>query len=227
MADDKMQEKETPQPQAVPGEEMAQIREVWESYGRSVTTGVLLALVLVLGITVYRQYQQNKQDQAAAALGNAVATEDFEQFLVRYPRAPSAPIAMLALARAQFESGAFEDALATYARFKQAHPEHPMRQAAEVGHAQALEAAGRLAEAESVFRALAGALPEDHYLQPAAQLGIGRTLEQLGRWEEARAVYEDFIAAHPENDWADQAEVALRFVRRSLAAQREAAAATP
>lgn len=227
MADDKVQEEETPQPQAVRGEDMALLQEAWGQYGRSVVTGVLLALVLVLGLTVYRQYRQGKQDQAAAALGNAVAAEDFEQFLARYPRSPSAPTAMLAMARAQFESGSFDEALATYTRFRQTHSEHPMLRAAEVAHAQTLEAAGRLAEAEAAFRALAATLSEEHYLQPVALLGIGRTLEQLGRWEEARAVYEDFIAAHPESNWADQAEVALRFVRRSLAAQRDAVSPAP
>lgn len=222
MADDQVQENETPQPRPVHSEEVAQLREVWERYGRSVVTGVLLALVLVLALTVYRQFGQSKRDQAAAALGNAETPDDFEQIVARFPRSASAPIAMLALARAQFEAGSYEEALATYARFRREYPAHPMKQAAELASAQTLEAAGRLAEAEAAFRELVQELPSDHYLQPPAQLGIGRTLEQLGRWQEARAIYEDFIAEHAETDWADQAELALRFVRRALSgAQRD------
>ncbi len=226
MAEDQTKQDETPQPRPVHSEELAQIREIWEAYGRSVVTGVLLALVLILALTVYRQFGQSKRDQAAAALGNAETIEDFESVLVRFPRSASAPIAMLALGRAQFEASSFEDALATYARFKQEHPQHPMRQAAELAHAQTLEAAGRLEEAKDAFRELAQALSADHYLQPAAQLGIGRSLEQLGRWQEARAAYEDFIAEHADTDWADQAELALRFVQRAIAAQQQAEAET-
>lgn len=208
---------EVSQPEPAHDHQVAELRELWEQYGRSVITGVALAVILVLGLTVFRSFRHGKQEQAVAALGAATGIPDFERVLADYPKSPIAPMALLALARAQFEEKQYDQALATYDRFKAEHPGHDMVAAAETGRAQTLEAAGRIAEAEAAFRAFQAAHPADHYLHPAAAMGVGRCLEQLGQWDKARAWYEDFIAANPDSEWVDQAEVALRYVRRSMA----------
>lgn len=202
---------------ATPPQELARLKELWREYGQSVLLGVGLAVAFLVGFAVYRTYRQNSILKAAQALARAGSVEQLQQVVSQYPSTPSAPLAMLTMAARQFDQGQYEMAQYTYAQFLERYPDHLMKEAAELGRAQCLEAMGDGSRALEAFEAFIASRPL-HFLVPLARLGRGRVLVQEGRLEEARTAYEEFLVQHPDSGWAPVAENALDYVKRRIRA---------
>lgn len=202
--------------------EIQQLKDFFREYGQPALVGLGIALAIVLGLGAWRNYKQTSAERAAALLSSAASTEQLQQILAQHADSPSAPIAMLALSAQAFAGGQYELAQSTYTQFEQKYPRHPMKESAQLGKAQCLEAMKQYDQALEAFSAFITANSR-HFLLPMAVLGKGRCLEQLGRLDEARTVYEDFIAANPDSNWSGHMRSAIQFVEK----QKRAAKMSP
>lgn len=171
----------------------------------------LISIVLILGIFLYRARSQSNEELASRMLGEARSGQAVQAVMAQYPRTSAASLALLQIAKIQYDSGEFVSALSSYTDFIARNPDHLMTPVAELGKIHCSEAMGQTADALTAFSAFASQHPE-HYLAPQALFGKARCLQRLNRFAEARAVYEDFLAAHPNNPWERDVRESLRHL---------------
>lgn len=207
---------------AKPGEVNEAI-EFLKAWGRPIGLGVLLAALVFIGLTVHR----SNKARAAVDADRMLATgkpEQLKAVLAQLPDTPSAPAALLTLARTDYVESRYEDAKKKYVDFVARYPQHALRPAAELNAVLCDEALGRTAEARAGYEALA-AKYKDHYLAPQAVFGKARSLEQEGKYDDARAVYEDFIAADTNSAWRASAETSIKAIAMKKRRAQSGAAA--
>lgn len=199
--------------------EVPEVLDFLRENGVAILVGAGIAAVLFLGWSLYRNYTTSEQRNAMTTLFNAQAPEQIQQVLNEHPRTPAAPLARLIMAGQAFDQGQYDMAQNLFTQFIEQHPDHELRDTAELGTIQCLEAQGRHAEALEGYTKFAESRA-GHYLEPAAQFGRARSLELLGRLDEAKAAYEAFIATREEEDrWRGRAESALAFLEKEIRAR--------
>lgn len=203
------------EPRLAETDELHELKSLLREYGPSIGIALAVVLVVGIGIGVYRSNRRSSTEQAAMMLGNARSAQDLENVVAQHASTPMAPLALLKLARAYFDGGNYDGAMAKYDELKQKHATHPLAVAADLGRIHCQEAKGQTREALQGFVAFVREHP-DHFLTPQAVFGQGRCLEALGQLAEAKAVYEDFIAAHPKSGWTPRADELLEQVKRSM-----------
>jgi len=176
---------------------------------------VAVALVLALGVTVYRGCRARRAEQASQMLGLARSVQHLQEVANRFPGTPAAPVALLGLAKSQYDAGDYVLASSTYADFLKRYPRHSLAPIAELGRLHCLEAMGQTEAALQGFSAFA-TNRGDHFLVPLAQLARARCLEQLRRHEDARVLYEDFLVTYTNSPWRGEVEEALSQLRREM-----------
>jgi tetratricopeptide (TPR) repeat protein len=196
-----------------PPDELRQLRALWESHGTALLVAVAVALLAASAAMLYRNHTRRSADEAARSLASARNAQDLEDLITRRPSAAVVPLATLKLAKAYFDGGNYDLALAKYQEFGDKFPSHSMAAVAEIGRLHCQEAKGQTEEAAKAYREFALKHP-DSFLAPQAVLGEARCLEALGRLNEARTVYEDFIAAKPESGWKPRAEELLEGINK-------------
>jgi TolA-binding protein len=207
----------------------AQSHEVTEAlallkrHGVPVAIGVGAALAIALVAMFVRGRIDASRRDAAMLFASSRSLGDLERVVNDYGSSPSAPLALLRLAQAQFDTENYTAAAQSYDRFLASFGEHPMAAAAELGKVHTLEAQGRIEEALAGFNDFAARHP-DHFLTPQAILGKGRCLELLGRITEARITYESFIADSPPSGWTRRADERLEDLARGVTASLSAPA---
>jgi tetratricopeptide (TPR) repeat protein len=204
-----------PTPQELPGDELAQLKAFLDKNGRLITWALFVALLVVLGVVMYRRRTEEKRARAMDILATGTSHRDFETVIDKYASTPAAPWALLRLAKTYYDSANFTTAEEKYAEFKERFPSHEMAPAAELGRVQCWEASGRMQEALDGYTAFTER-HRNHFLMPQAQLGQGRCLEALGRFAEAKALYEDFLAQRPDSGWAQGVEALLTEVTETM-----------
>jgi TolA-binding protein len=215
--DDQIPNQENPpQHQAhTPADQDAQEFMQWmKEYGRPAMIGLAAVVIIMLGVSVWRNQQVEKDDAAVQALFQGRSPEEFQQLASIDPTAPTAPIALATAAAEFYAQNRYDEALASYQRFLGQYPDHMLVPDVTMGVAASLEALDEFNEAAESYMAFAVANP-DHALQPQAVFGAARCREQLGQFDEARALYEEFIVAHPESTWLPQAESGLLFLNKA------------
>jgi len=203
------------QPRPAQSDELHLLKNLIREYGPSVGVAVAVVLVAAIGIGIYRSQTRSSREQAAMMLANARSAQELETVAAQHASTPTAPLALLKLARAYFEGGNYDLALAKYDEFKRQHATHPLALAADVGRLHCQEAKGLTQEAMQGFAAFVKEHPK-HFLAPQAIFGQARCLEALGKPDEAKAIYEDFIAANPKSGWVPRAEELLEQVKRTM-----------
>ena len=196
-------------------DELQQVKRFIEAHGKTFAIAVCVALAVAVIPAVYRGYRKAKNEKASLMLSSGSGIQDLETMVEKYPAVPAAPLAVLKLAKAYYDTGDYDAALSRYEEFEKRYTEHPMRPAAELGRVQCLEAKRGLDKALLGFIAFGEKYP-DHFLTPQAIFGKGRCLAQLRRLAEAKAVYEDFIAANEDSVWLPRAEDLLESVNQKL-----------
>lgn len=183
-------------------------------YGRPALIGLAVAVVVLLGLSIWRNQKQEKADAAVQALFQGRAPEEFRQMAVADPKAPTAPVALATAAAEFYAQGRYDEALSTYQSFLAQYPGHMLEPDAQLGVAASLEALDDFEAAAESYEAFA-ASHATSTLAPQAVMGAARSREQLGQFDDARALYEDFIAANPESSWLPQAESGLLFLKKA------------
>ena len=189
--------------------ELEAVKQFVREHGPRIIIGILIVVVASAGVSFYRKRAHDKLAEATELLFNAQRNDDLQAVLDDYPSSPSAPLAMLKLARSRYDAGEYDTALALYDGLEAEHPDHPFAQAARVGRAHCMEGRNQIDEAITLFQAFETDNP-GHFLTPQATLGRARCLETLGRIAEAKIVVEDFIAANADSGWLPIAEERLQ-----------------
>ena len=203
-------------PQAsAPDSEVADATETVQAQWKSWAISAGLAAAVFLGVTLYRYNARSNEEKASRMLGEGRTVQHFQTIMTEYPGTGAAPLAMLQVAKGQFDSGDYVMAMSTYASFSTRYPKHPMLPVADLGRVHCMEAMGQTTEALTAYTAFASA-NTGSYLTPMAVFGKARCLEQLRRLDEAKAVYEDFMAANPKSPWTSEVEQALTLLSREM-----------
>lgn len=185
------------------------VKEEWKSL--ALKAG--LAVIIVLGVFLYRNHKQTRDDQASRMLGEARNVPALQAIITQYPGTPAARLALLQTAKALYDSGDYMGASASYAKFATQYPKHSMVTVAQLGKIACAEAMGQIPEALAAYSTFLKEQP-DTFLTPSALFGKARCLEQMQKPAEARAVYEDFLTANPKSLWKNEVEENLRQLDR-------------
>ena len=209
------QQPEVTQPPEVQQSEPEKQMDVFKTYASQAITGLLI--VAAIGIALYRYYgsSDSKKQEAAEKLFSAKNTQELELLLNQNSSSSVAPLALLKLAKINFNSGNYDMALTKYNDFKTKYPQHELVDAAEIGKLHCLEARNQTQDALAGFTTFV-TVKTIHLLYAEAVLGKARCLDQLGRQKEAATVYEDFIAAYPKSPWTSKIEDLLAALKKKL-----------
>jgi len=197
-----------------------EVADFLKRYGPSVAVGASAALLVYVGIQIYRGYRTDVSERASMALVAATDVDAYQSIVDQYADTSSAPSAMLGVGAENFADGNFELAIESYMAFEVQFPDHPMVPAVQICKAQCLEADGRQKEAIDSIEAFI-AQSEGSYLLPMALMAKARCQEQLQDWTGARTSYEDLIAGYADTTWATQGEGHLKLMKQKERAARK------
>jgi TolA-binding protein len=198
-----------------------EVADFLKKFGPSVAVGASAALLVYVGIHIYRGYRADLGERASMELVVADDASAFQAIVDQYADTSSAPAAMLGVGAENFAEGNYDAAFEAYTAFQNQYPDHPMVPAAQICKAQCRESDGRLDEAVDIIEAFI-AESEGSYLIPIALMTKARCLEQAKDWTGARTSYEDLIVGYAETPWATQGEGHLKLLN-----QKERAAQKP
>ena len=209
-------------------DELAEIKQLVEKYGKPVVSGILIIMIVAVSFQIFTSRKAVNIQNASKQLAAAQSIPDIESILENYGNTPVVPQALIALAKRYYDNANYELAFTKYEQFISNYPNNRLLPTAELGRIYCIEARNSeaaLKEAADTYAEFTQARP-DNYLMPQAIFGQARCLEQLGQYEEARALYEDFIAKHTDNGWSMRAEDLLNQVTRMIAKQQRKAGTT-
>jgi predicted negative regulator of RcsB-dependent stress response len=184
--------------------EIEKLKLFWDTYGTRITVVAAIVAIAVAGSNWMRSRRAQGVADASAQLSAARTVADLEAIVADYGSTPSAPLAMLQMAKAAYDGGDYNGAMTQYESFRDRYPKHAWVSVAEVGIVQCREARGEMEAAEAAFEEFAVAHP-DHFLATQALLGQARCLEQLGRFDDSRVVLENVVATRGDTAWGDHA----------------------
>jgi len=195
-------------PQPIGNELGASLESVGEEWRSWLVSGGI-AVILILSVILYRSHNASNEEKASRMLGEARNGQALQSILSQYPGTSAAKLALLQMAKAQYDSGNFVAAQSSYMDFLSKYPNHPMAPMAEMGKIHCMEGLGSTEAALAAFSQFATKNP-DHFLRPLAIFGKARCLQEMKRYTEARTTYEDFLAGNPKSPWVNDVNEALK-----------------
>ncbi|MGQ9662443.1 MAG: YfgM family protein [Kiritimatiellia bacterium] len=195
--------------------DVERVKSVLREYGVPFGVAAVIVLGLSWGWSGYRSHARRVVEEAAVKLTEARTAQELESIVADYPKTPSAPLALLRLAKLNYSLGAYEAAAAKYAEFGQKYQDHELVAGAQLGRIQCLEAQGHVQEALEGFERFIKT-HQGHFLVPQAQLAQARCLEALGRIEEAKVIYSTMAAERAGSGWAKRAEEMLKTIEERM-----------
>lgn len=194
-------------------EELHRLKDLWTTHGTRATVALCLVLAAGIGWRVYQNRAETRARKASEKLLTARTPQELEALVAAYPSTDAEPLALLRLAKLQYNMGNYDVAFTKYSQFLARHPTHPMAKAADMGKIVCSEAKGDWPSARNAYALFIQNNPK-HYLLPQALLGKARCLWLTGQLDEARVAFEDFVAAYPEKRWTAVAEEALAAIKK-------------
>lgn len=195
--------------------EVQEVLGFLKRYGKLIGTGVLAAALTVIGSQVYAHHKAARIAEAEQKLMSAQTPQQLEDLISKYKSTPTAPVALLDLAKTYFNQGETAKAREKYELFLKKYSRHEMRPVAELGLAYCTEADGDFSAAAAQFGEFARQ-NSTSYLYPQAILSLARCQEQAGQIDQARIVLEDFLTENSGSLWAGQVEGALKQLNESV-----------
>jgi len=205
------QHEEVLKQQALEQKEVKEVLVFFRKYAKPAGIAIVVVCAIVLADKFFKAQRHKKEAAADTALMDARSAEDLQKVVDKYGATPSAPMALMALAREKFNSGQFDEAEELYTRFTKKHGDHELAAQAELNLITCKEAKGQLDEAQLLY----GGFAQKHagsFLVPSAMMGQARCLEALDQLDEAQIAYEDIIVNFPETAWSRIAEANLKVV---------------
>jgi predicted negative regulator of RcsB-dependent stress response len=164
--------------------ELLPVWDWWVKEGRSIVTFLLVAGVCVIGWYAFKNWQAGRAAAANNALVNAFTADELEEAVAKFGETATGPALKLRLAKSYLDGERWDEAEKVYGDYiASAGEADPFAALAKLGHAYALEGAGKVAEAGKEFEALAAAtnLP----VSATAALGVARCMALSGDKEGA------------------------------------------
>jgi tetratricopeptide (TPR) repeat protein len=187
----------------------------WAEYGKKITIGAV-AIIAIVGVLLYRQYESGAQaEQAAFMLANAADTAALERVIQDYPNSSTAAEAMSRLADVYYRTGKYADASSAYERIIREFPSHVLAQSAKLGLATVSEAQGNMEAAKAQYLQIINS-GQSSYVSNAAKMGLARCFQLGGQNKEARQLYEEVIALGQNSPWFMQAYLQYVVLTRDM-----------
>lgn len=193
--------------------EVAQVLNFLKRYGTLIGAGILVATIVVLTSRSMATRKAAKISEAEQMLMTAQTPEQLQDLVKTYKSTPTAPVALLDLAKTLFNQGDYAEARTQYELFARNYKNSDLMPIAQFGLAHCTEADGNYTAATEEFKDFL-TKNQDHYLNAAAILALARCLEQAGNLDESRIVLEDFLAENTESQWAGVAENSLKMLSK-------------
>jgi predicted negative regulator of RcsB-dependent stress response len=193
--------------------EVKQVLEFLQRYGKLIGAGVVAAAVAVLVSRGLAASKAAKIAEAEQMLTAAQTPQQLEELVNDYKSTPTAPVALLSLAKTLFNQGDIAQARTHYERFLDDYKNSALRPIATFGLAHCTEAEGRFSDAVNEFKDFLAANP-DHYLESPAVLAVARCQRKAGQADAARITLEDFLAENVDSQWAGLAEASLELLSK-------------
>ena len=192
--------------------EQSEVKEVlvfFKKYAKpaAIAIGLICAFVLIDRSLKFTRFK--KEAKADAALMSAFDVQALQAVVDDYASTPSGPLALMELAKEQFNAGQIDTAEALYVRFTHEYEGHELASQAALNLITCKMAKGQYADAHRLYGEFSQA-HADSYLIPSARMGQAYCLESLGQLDEAQMAYEDVIGNYPNTVWANEAEFKLR-----------------
>jgi tetratricopeptide (TPR) repeat protein len=200
-------------------------RFFWETYKTQIVAVLLLVVLAIVGYGAYKFYSERRDSAAAALLGRAKTTRDFEQVISAYPNTPAGANAYLLLADAQRNEKKFIESNVTLQAFLAKYPKHELVTSAWMAIAANYESMGKMDEALATYQKAAASDP-NNFNAPLALLSQVHLLNAKNKPGEARILCEQILTNYRESLWANEAMRQLRLLKPAPAAAASAAAST-
>ncbi len=185
---------------------------------------VLLAVVLIVLITVgVRSHARSAAEKGLVKLQRAKGLEALAEVAREHNGTLAGELASLRRARLLFEQEKYADAAKYFSMFMSDYPDSHLRLTARLGEAYAMEADGRIAQAQERFETLAteAAAPTSVGVRPLVDMrfecsfSAGRCAKSRGRFDEAEKHLTAALAAAGDDErFSKRAESALSDVAR-------------
>lgn len=193
----------TPVPQNLP-EELLPLYDWWKTKGPK--TVATLALGAIVGLAVYSaiNWHKGRLAQASEQITVAQGIDEIEAANERFGSTGAGNLLQIRLARAYYDAGRFEDALAAYNAFVKENGSHSFVPLAQLGAAATQEAMADYATAQASYTQLLESGPT--YLRAEAKLGLIRALYLAGEKVKANEQLDAFLADNANEAWHGIAE---------------------
>jgi TolA-binding protein len=198
--------------QALEQQEVKEVLVFLQKYAKPAATAFVLICVFVLVNRFFKTQRLNKEAKADAALLQAQSAEDLQAVIDEYASTPSAPLALMELAKNKFNSGRIGEAEELFNTFVKQYKKHSLAIQAELNLITCKEVQGQLSDAHLLYDTFADKYSDNTFVAPIAFTGKARCLEALGQLDEAQLVYEDIVVNYPDSTWAESANASLRLI---------------
>jgi len=179
----------------------------WETHRHKVYIALAVAILAILAIGAFAWTQQKKRLEARNALANATTIEELQAVAANH-EGPPAAAALILLAEDQTEAGELDTAFATYTRFLETYPDHPLAAAAMTAQGSLQEMQGNNEEALALYQQVTTLYPSA-YVTPFAMLNQARIDRAMGRNEESQTLLQTIITQYPASGFATEAQAML------------------
>ena len=184
-----------------------------KKYAKPTLITVVSICLLILANGFFKSTRLKKENRADIALTHAKSDSDFETIVKDYASTPSAPVALMELARRKFNQNQIDEADALYAKFIKKYGSHKLVAQAKLNQISCKQAKGQFDVAQKEYDEFIKNNP-DSYLIPSAMLGKARCLEALNQLDQAQIVYEDIMANYANTSWAQAAQTTLMIMKK-------------
>ncbi len=181
-------------------EELLPVWDWWQAKGPATLMQCAVVVLLAAGVYAGMNYFKGRTAAAGAQLTTAQGIDELEAFVSSYGSTKLGPAGKLKLAKAYYDAGRLEDALASYQAFEKDNAKNEFAPVAILGAAECLEGLGRTDEAIAAYGAFSTAHAAS-YLAPQADLGAIRTTAIKGEKAQALSMLEAFTAKHKGTTW--------------------------
>ena len=201
--------------QSLEQQEVKEVLTFITKYAKPVAIVVIAVCAFFLVDRYFKSSRLQKEIEADSALLEAASAYDYQAILDDYGSTPSAPLALMGLARQTFNAGQYAEADALYGKFIKKYDQHEMTVQAEYNQITCREAQGQIGDAHLLYGEFVNN-HKDSYLAPLAMIAQARCLESLSLLADAKQVYEDLVFSYPGSSWAQMAEANLAVVESQL-----------
>ncbi len=201
--------------QSLEQQEVKEVLNFITKYAKPTAIFVIAVCAFFLVNRFFKSSRLQKEIKADSALLQASSASDYQAILDDYGSTPSAPLALMGVARQTFHAGQYAGADALYGKFVKKYGNHEMAVQAEFNQITCREAQGQIGDAHLLYGEFVKK-HKDSYLAPLAMISQARCLESLSLLADAKQVYEDLVFSYPGSSWAQMAEANLTVVESKL-----------